>query len=85
MAAFRSGRSVPDDVSIAGFDDSPISRMIWPPLTSIRQPIQAISQKAISLLINELRQIGNEDSVVTLHFDLITRGSTARLEPDMSY
>jgi LacI family transcriptional regulator len=85
MAAFRSGRSVPDDVSIAGFDDSPISRMIWPPLTTIRQPIQAISQKAISLLINELRQIGNEDSVVTLHFDLITRGSTARLDPDISY
>ena len=77
MAALRSGMSVPDDISIAGFDDSPISRMIWPPLTTIRQPIQAISQKAISLLINELRQIENDDSVATLPFDLITRRSTA--------
>ena len=77
MAALRRNLVVPDDISIAGFDDSPISTMIWPPLTTIRQPIQAISQKAISLLINDLREIENEDANPTLPFDLIVRGSTA--------
>ena len=77
MAVLRRNLVVPDDISIAGFDDSPISTMIWPPLTTIRQPIQAISQRAISLLINDLREIENEDSNPTLPFELIVRGSTA--------
>ena len=77
MAALRRNLVVPDDISIAGFDDSPISTMIWPPLTTIRQPIQAISQKAISLLINDLREIENVDANPTLPFDLVVRGSTA--------
>ena len=35
----RAGLSVPDDLSIVGFDDSEVSRITWPPITTVRQPV----------------------------------------------
>jgi len=49
-AAGQRGLRVPDDVAIAGFDDSPISRMIWPPLTTVRQPVAELAVAAIDRL-----------------------------------
>ena len=31
--------SVPEDVSVVGFDDTPLAQRIWPPLITVRQPI----------------------------------------------
>lgn len=50
-AATRRGLNVPRDISVAGFDDSAIARFIWPPLTTVRQPIRKMAQSAIEYLV----------------------------------
>lgn len=53
-AAYRAGLSVPGNVSIVGFDDSPGSESCWPPLTTIHQPISAIGKRATEILFRHL-------------------------------
>jgi LacI family transcriptional regulator len=80
-AAVEAGLSVPGDVSVAGFDDSPVSRLSRPQLTTIRQPLVEMSTLATKMLINgvarhspaEHRQPRDE----LLPFTLIHRASTA--------
>jgi len=48
------GLRVPEDLSVAGFDDVPLARQVWPPLTTIRQPIPGMAAKAAELLIRQL-------------------------------
>lgn len=50
-AAMRLGLRVPQDLSVAGFDDSPIATLIWPPLTTVRQPIAMMARVAVERLI----------------------------------
>ena len=49
--AQRRGIRVPDDLAVAGFDDSEIAQLIWPPLTTIRQPIAEMADRAITTLV----------------------------------
>lgn len=49
-AALCLGLHVPEDVSIAGFDDSSIARGIWPQLTTVHQPISEMAGRAVELL-----------------------------------
>ena len=49
-AAHRSARRVPEDVSIAGFDDTAIAGAMWPQLTTVRQPIAEMGYQAVDLL-----------------------------------
>ena len=51
IAARRSGLSIPDDLSIIGFDDTPLSSHVWPPLTTVRWPIAAMAEAAARKLI----------------------------------
>ncbi|MBR9824536.1 MAG: LacI family transcriptional regulator [Alphaproteobacteria bacterium] len=48
--AHRHALSVPDDLSVAGFDDTQIAATIWPHLTTVRQPIEAMAETAMDLL-----------------------------------
>ena len=50
-AAQRQGLAVPDDLAIAGFDDSPASSLVWPALTTVRQPMLAMASLAVDMLI----------------------------------
>ena len=45
---------MPDDISIVGFDDAPISAHIWPPLTTVHQPIRRIAASAVEQLVEML-------------------------------
>jgi LacI family transcriptional regulator len=54
MAARDAGLSVPDDISIVGFDDSEISRIVWPRLTTIHQPVFDMAASATDMLIATL-------------------------------
>jgi LacI family transcriptional regulator len=51
-AAMERGLSVPEDLSIVGFDDSPIAAHIWPPLTTVRWPMTAMARTAALKLID---------------------------------
>lgn len=51
----RRGLRVPDDVAVAGFDDTSIARSVWPPLTTVRQPIDDMSTDSVDLLIEAIK------------------------------
>lgn len=50
--AHRAGIVVPDELTVVGFDDAPIARMLWPPLTTVRQPVRRLAELAIDLLLH---------------------------------
>jgi LacI family transcriptional regulator len=55
FSAHKLHLDVPDDLSIASFDNTPVSGLVWPPLTTVHQPIQEMSARAIHI-IEELRR-----------------------------
>ena len=69
--AHRCGLRVPDELSIAGFDDTDLASLVWPALTTMRQPIRQMAEKAAELLFS-----GTSEQVV-LPSELIERASTA--------
>ena len=79
LAVFKSQRvSVPDDVSVVGFDDIPFASMISPTLTTVRMPFEEMGREAVRLL---LRRMAEEQegprSRITLGIELVERASTA--------
>jgi LacI family transcriptional regulator len=72
--ANRMGLTVPRDLSVAGFDDSPIAQVIWPQLTTVRQPVSEMGAAAATILIEKSSAQRTRD--VLLEFELIIRGST---------
>jgi len=77
--AHRSGLDVPRDVSIVGFDDTSLATTVWPELTTIRQPIAAMADAALTLLLAKLHgRRGADGQPVrerTLDFEFIVRDS----------
>lgn len=84
LALHRAGLSIPADISVTGFDGTPISEIMWPPLTTIRQPLKRLGQDAASRLIaiisGKTASIGN-GTAFTDH-ELMVRESTAPPRPD---
>ena len=83
FAARMSDVEVPDDLSIAGFEDSPFSRQIWPNVTTARQSNEGLARAATALLIDEISsrrdKKGSKDEVPTsvcIRPELIIRSST---------
>ncbi|MFD2841589.1 LacI family DNA-binding transcriptional regulator [Populibacterium corticicola] len=73
-AARDCGLSVPDDLSLIGFDDQPLSAMWDPPLTTIRQDFANLGREAFKLLISDR---AGEPQNIRIVPDLVVRGSTA--------
>lgn len=79
-AAHKFSLSVPDDVSIAGFDDSAVATVVWPPLTTVRQPIKEMAAAAVRMLIEQLRgRLDPASSTRELPFELMIRASTTSI------
>jgi len=82
-AAQRQGLAIPGDLAIAGFDDSPASSLVWPPLTTMRQPTLAMARAAVDLLIGTPTVDGTPGTRTTsaiqrvLPHELIVRDSTS--------
>lgn len=74
-AVFERGLSVPGDVSVCGFDDTPIAHQVYPPLTTVRQPTREMGRLAGAELLKEVRQIGS-GRVVDVPYTLQLRRST---------
>ncbi len=73
----QTGLQIPGDMSVAGFDDIALARQIWPPLTTVRQPIYEIATTATRLLVELL----GHNALPFLHHEiptsLVIRASTA--------
>ncbi|BFM15770.1 LacI family DNA-binding transcriptional regulator [Maricurvus nonylphenolicus] len=70
---------VPEQLSIAGFDDSPISQLTWPPITTIQQPTRAMGSKAVELLLDQLREPQQQHPHTTLPYTLLARESLTKI------
>jgi LacI family transcriptional regulator len=75
MTAHDLGLRVPQDLSIAGFDDSAIARIVWPRLTTVHQPVFDMARSATDQLVAMLEKKPYE-AVVDHPFTLVTRQST---------
>lgn len=81
VAAQRRGLRVPDDLSVAGFDDSPLASVVWPPLTTVRQPVAEMAEAAVDRLVSR-PSAGDEAAApaataLVLPHALVLRASTA--------
>lgn len=75
LALHRAGLDIPTAMSVTGFDDTPMSEIVWPPLTTIRQPIKDLAERAVRMLART--QSGSHIHYDALPFELVARDSTA--------
>jgi LacI family transcriptional regulator len=68
---------IPDDISIVGFDNIPQSAMVYPPLTTVQQPLEQMGRVAVQMLIGILKHAEKENSRIELPTELIVRASTS--------
>ncbi|MET7463169.1 LacI family DNA-binding transcriptional regulator [Nonomuraea sp. NPDC005501] len=78
-AARQRGLRVPEDLSVVGFDDLPLARSAWPPLTTVRQPLQEMAALAARTVLAMGRGEVPESRRVELATELVVRESTAPL------
>jgi LacI family transcriptional regulator len=80
--AHRQHLEVPTNLTIVGFDDTPLATTIWPALTTVRQPVAAMAGKAMELLLEEIRLRSSGRTLEPLqhflNFSLVKRESSAR-------
>ncbi|MFF9206580.1 LacI family DNA-binding transcriptional regulator [Streptomyces sp. NPDC014986] len=76
-AARRGGLSVPADVSIVGFDDSSFMSCTDPPLTTVRQPIEAMGRAAVEVLCAQIQGVQEHPGEFLFEPELVVRRSTA--------
>ena len=78
--AHRRGLVVPGDLSVVGFDDTALATSVWPELTTVKQPISAMAETAVELLLADLRvrRAGSPRRLIkrTLDHALIVRESS---------
>ena len=78
--AHRQGLEVPRDLSVVGFDDTSAATTVWPELTTLHQPIAAMADAAIDILLRTIRQRTDDNRVLTDHVlphRLVMRDSVA--------
>ncbi|MEZ0092364.1 substrate-binding domain-containing protein, partial [Streptacidiphilus sp. EB129] len=76
-AARRLGHTVPTDISVVGYDDSAFMNYTDPPLTTLRQPIEAMARAAVTLLVNQINGTNPTPKELLHEPELVVRGTTA--------
>ncbi|MGO4528117.1 LacI family DNA-binding transcriptional regulator [Paenibacillus sp. 2TAF8] len=80
--AYRIGKNVPQDVQVIGFDDIPMSGLLSPALSTIRQPAYEMGREAAGLLIQLVEQNNMENKNIQLPVSFIERGTTRKVRND---
>jgi DNA-binding LacI/PurR family transcriptional regulator len=75
-AAQRLGLEVPRDISVVGYDDSAFMPLVCPPMTTIRQPVEAIGRAAANLLLAQVGGAEARHEEIFFEPELVVRGST---------
>jgi LacI family transcriptional regulator len=76
-AARLRGLRVPDDLSLVGFDDTPVARFASPPLTTVRQPLREIGAVALRTALRLADGEKVDSHHVELATELVVRRTTA--------
>ncbi len=75
-ALSEAGRRVPEDVSVVGFDDTPVAAYVTPPLTTVRQPFDAMAQGGLKLLVHAIENPGSDPlPMIDPPVELVVRAS----------
>lgn len=72
----KQGKSVPEDISVIGFDDIHLASMLSPELTTVRQPSYDLGYLAVGRLIDILEGIEHKEKHIDIELKLIIREST---------
>jgi LacI family transcriptional regulator len=75
---YESGFKVPEDISVVGFDDIPIASMFIPSVTTVRQPVFDFGEKAVDILLRQIKSGVHEEENIVLPTKIIIRKSTIR-------
>ncbi|MFT7772161.1 LacI family DNA-binding transcriptional regulator [Roseateles sp.] len=71
---------IPEDIAIAGFDDTPVATTVWPGLTTIHQPIGELGRAAVELVVEQAKAMRAGEAYATRHavlpYQLEVREST---------
>jgi len=76
--AGQMGLDVPEQLSVCGFDDTPLARVVWPALTTIRQPIYKMGHQAAKELVRRSDVEAEQGQI--LDFKIMLRDSVAKLK-----
>jgi LacI family transcriptional regulator len=77
-AIFEMGLDIPRDISVAGFDDVPVTSMLRVPLTTVAQPIHRMGEAAVELITERIREGASfPHRHIVLDTKLVIRESTA--------
>jgi LacI family transcriptional regulator len=72
---------LPEELSVGGFDDTPIAATLWPPLTTIHQPFSSMARTAVASITDLVRRRRAGEQLVPVHHrmecSLLVRGSTS--------
>jgi LacI family transcriptional regulator/LacI family repressor for deo operon, udp, cdd, tsx, nupC, and nupG len=83
LEARRQGLAIPDQLSLVGFDDIELTQYVFPPLTSVHQPKEAMGKAAVGQAMALLAGQPAGDLLFPCH--LVVRGSTAAPSPVGTY
>jgi LacI family transcriptional regulator len=78
LALHRAGIEIPGEMSVVGFDDTPMSEIIWPPLSTVRQPIKQLAERAVHLLLRPEQSFDERPAHEIIQHEMIARESTSR-------
>jgi LacI family transcriptional regulator len=82
-ACYLKGVKIPDDVTVIGYDDSPLASILCPSLTTMHQPIFEIGRRAAERVIGKVDGTENAQSgAIKLVPHLIVRGSSGAPKPE---
>lgn len=79
-AIFNAGLSVPDDISVVGFDDIELSQFTQPPLTTVRLSREELGRKAFDALYRAAERLSTAGQKIKVNTTLVVRQSTARVK-----
>lgn len=77
--AYRKGLRIPEDLSVIGFDDLSMSRLVTPPLTTVRQDIKKKALVTCDLLMKNINAADSPSENIVLNVELSERKSVRRL------
>jgi len=83
-AARRAGLAVPGQVSVVGYDDSPLMSCTEPPLSTVRQPIEAMGRAVVTMLVGQIEGAAVAHDELLFEPELVVRGSTGAAVPRTS-
>ncbi|MEX0297744.1 MAG: LacI family DNA-binding transcriptional regulator [Kordiimonas sp.] len=76
-----AGLTVPEDMSVIGFDDIDFAAFVTPQLTTIAQPANEMGQRGATLLIQMIEEQSPSDQDIVLPFEFVVRNSVSKIEP----